>query len=389
MPTDLDHSVGGVEHELRVSTEVARVRRAPSPAASRVKRHPWFWLGVLFLLQLVFLFGLAEFVASFFLPPGLHYRNPQPIMEPHPARVYTPKAHQRAFTIDRPYVTNSLGFRDEREFGGGTDKTRILVLGDSITAGIGVSGEETYAGRLESLLGRRGVPVEVINAGVTGYGLWQEVDLFKEKGRLVKPDVVVLQMHWNDLYPKPSEIVPPPRDISLDERSTIHKSLRVLKRSRVLSFMRERFAALRNQLWPSFDWEHRRTILEGRTTPYLEQAFVDAEQSLADFAALRRDGIVPILLVVPIPMQVRDAHPLTTEFQQRVGALAARLGLRMVDPLPALREAFANSGELYVPWDYEHYAPAGHDAVAGVLERYLLDERLLAPSGSSSGTGSL
>ena len=193
----------------------------------------------------------------------------------------------------------------------------------------------------------------------------------------VTPDIVVLQMLWNDLFPSPFEIVPLLRDISVDEQSTMHRSLRWLKRSRVLLFLRERAAALRNLVVPAFDWQHRQDIEAGRRTPYLEQAWTDVERSLAEFAALREEGIMPILLVLPIPTQVQSAEPPPTAFQQRVGAVAAKLGLRMVDALPAMREAYVTQSDLYIPWDHEHYTVHGHDVIAGLLHRYLTEHRLV------------
>lgn len=58
---------------------------------------------------------------------------------------------------------------------GGTDearvgeaKERIVILGDSLTAGYGLLPEEAYPAVLESLLRGRGQAVEVVNAGLSG-----------------------------------------------------------------------------------------------------------------------------------------------------------------------------------------------------------------------------
>ncbi len=62
---------------------------------------------------------------------------------------------------------------------------RLLILGDSLVAGFEVAYEDTYAflvgGRLERSFGR---PVQVINAGVRGYGMDQSLLFFRESAIL-------------------------------------------------------------------------------------------------------------------------------------------------------------------------------------------------------------
>ncbi len=45
---------------------------------------------------------------------------------------------------------------------------RILALGDSLTAGYGLPAEDSFPAKLQAALRARGVPAEVINAGVSG-----------------------------------------------------------------------------------------------------------------------------------------------------------------------------------------------------------------------------
>jgi acyl-CoA thioesterase I len=47
-------------------------------------------------------------------------------------------------------------------------KVKLVALGDSITAGLGVKVEEAYPARLQELLAAKGVAVEIANAGVSG-----------------------------------------------------------------------------------------------------------------------------------------------------------------------------------------------------------------------------
>jgi hypothetical protein len=70
----------------------------------------------------------------------------------------------------------------------GASRTRVVLLGDSIAFGYGVSDEETFAHRLEV----EDNGLEVLNLGVEGYGPGQELLLLQRTGLGANPDVVVL-----------------------------------------------------------------------------------------------------------------------------------------------------------------------------------------------------
>src|SRR5262249_26701328 len=77
--------------------------------------------------------------------------------------------------------------------------TRVLVLGDSFVFGVGVDEEHVFTTRLSELLAAspRG-PYEVVNMGVSGYSTDQEYLLFRELGKTLGPDIVLLVVTDND-----------------------------------------------------------------------------------------------------------------------------------------------------------------------------------------------
>jgi lysophospholipase L1-like esterase len=99
---------------------------------------------------------------------------------------------------------NSLGLRDreityEKEPG----EQRILLLGDSITAGMQVPLEDTFAKILEEELNAAGGAGDwtVINAAVNGFGTDNELLFFREEASQYQPDIVILGMYLaNDIY---------------------------------------------------------------------------------------------------------------------------------------------------------------------------------------------
>lgn len=73
-------------------------------------------------------------------------------------------------------------------------KTRVLVVGDSLVWGFGVEQEETFVSKMAAQC----QDLEVINFGVSGYATDQELLLFNELGKPLKPDVVILVVASND-----------------------------------------------------------------------------------------------------------------------------------------------------------------------------------------------
>ncbi|MCK5666392.1 MAG: hypothetical protein KAI17_23035, partial [Thiotrichaceae bacterium] len=82
---------------------------------------------------------------------------------------------------------------------GDKNSLRILVLGDSITAGFELAYEETYASQLQKMLSKHfNKPVQVINAGVRGYGTDQSYLYYKERGKNLQADIVLFLHVSND-----------------------------------------------------------------------------------------------------------------------------------------------------------------------------------------------
>jgi len=100
----------------------------------------------------------------------------------------------RPFPITyRSYVRiNSLGLRGPELAAVPPGGVRVLALGDSWTSGLEVAENETYSAVAAGLLSQRlGVPVQVVNAGVRGYGTDQAWLFYRERLKQLHPDVVL------------------------------------------------------------------------------------------------------------------------------------------------------------------------------------------------------
>ena len=106
-----------------------------------------------------------------------------------------------------PVNINMHGLRSpETTFKKPAGTFRILNLGDSVVMGWGVKQEETYGMRLDTVLnassgGER--RYEVINAGVPGWNLDNELAYLEAQGSLYEPDLVLLDITVvNDIFGK-------------------------------------------------------------------------------------------------------------------------------------------------------------------------------------------
>lgn len=105
---------------------------------------------------------------------------------------------------DHPYMvqTNNLGLRNVEETILDQDATfRILTIGDSYTFGPYVANDETWPARLEQMLREQYTnrSLEVLNAGIASYTITDELAYFTEKGLALAPDLVILEVTFNDI----------------------------------------------------------------------------------------------------------------------------------------------------------------------------------------------
>lgn len=137
--------------------------------------------------------------------------------DPDRGWVFRPGLEGRLFTI------NSAGMRADREFAPEPPpgKIRIALYGDSFTAGDDVADHEAWAALLEAALAEQGIEAEVLNFGVSAYGMDQIYLHWQITGPQFQPDLVLYgfqaeNLHRNmnifrALYPYPFRMFSKPR----------------------------------------------------------------------------------------------------------------------------------------------------------------------------------
>lgn len=104
---------------------------------------------------------------------------------------WAPRPNGRSTT--GPFAVNGAAIRSERETAevAAPGVLRIATFGDSFTFGDEVGPDETWQAALERALRERGVAAEVLNFGVSAYGIDQAYLRWRRDGRRFRPDVVL------------------------------------------------------------------------------------------------------------------------------------------------------------------------------------------------------
>ncbi len=114
-----------------------------------------------------------------------------------------PPNDNRTVTWGKKIEKNSFGFR-EREFSPASLAVSgdfvIVVLGDSLTEGVGLSEEQRYSNLLEGLLRREyvGRKITVLNFGMMAAPTTQERDIFRSFYKEIRPSLVIVGFCSND-----------------------------------------------------------------------------------------------------------------------------------------------------------------------------------------------
>jgi lysophospholipase L1-like esterase len=305
-----------------------------------------------------------------------------------------------------------LGLRDPRtDYARPPDTHRILLLGDSFTEAVQVNDSQTVASRLEaSLLGHTGRRVEVINAGVAGYGTGQEMLLFDQEGLQYQPQVVVLLVFVgndigdNSYRPNPDSAEPSSRpSFELDNEKLIrvvpgapsaaYRDWRQPLRDCCLLYnvfetgvlLKLANRPVRDQPEVSDDARYLvRSLYETKPDGEMARAWRITERLIGiirDRASA--EGIRLVVVGAPDWLALDEAawqermgesrastKRYAPDFPNKMlGEIMGRAGVPYLDLMPILAEA-AGDEPLYFPID-THWTPAGHAVVAKAIETKL------------------
>jgi len=229
-------------------------------------------------------------------------------------------------------VNNRFGFR-EREFSvpkkGGV--FRIMVLGDSMTWGVGLAPPDRYTGALEELLTRDfpEQPVEVLNFGRPGGPTVAERDLLEELQEEVDPDLIVVGFCVND--PQPRSQSYSSERARLDNLYDLITGLRHVGLKKTYALLINRLDIVMAKLGAIPTWQE---ALD-RTYQPDSREWGEFEQALSDIKRISdQRGLNPPVFILLIQEMTSD-RPVPPYFKQwfaQAGEAAAERGFVVVDP---------------------------------------------------------
>ncbi|UCF05587.1 MAG: hypothetical protein JSV33_00705 [bacterium] len=271
---------------------------------------------------------------------------------------------------------------------------RILILGDSITFGTLIGKEKAYPSKLERLLRAQSRSVDVINAGVSGYTAYNELQYYLVEGRKYEPDIVIVAFCMNDVAnPRIHWGSNISRMIDIPQEAIPNK---MHDEGYALPFVEWRSSIwyrlmMRSELYRTFGWRirllvqefkkaHLPTIITANDTTsikvLLSETSTEFRWLLSNYRqlndAVHSDGASMLVLLFPLAYQLDDHYPFFP--QQLISKCCTEYGIPCLD----LLETFRQYGKEYVFLldrtgynDVWHLSGRGHGVVALRLREWV------------------
>lgn len=289
--------------------------------------------------------------------------------------------------------TNDSGFRCAHNFSDAKTKecSRVLLFGDSFTAGDGVSNNKRFGDLIEQEISA----VEIYNYGLSGSGTDQQYLAFNELCSKTEYDVLVIAVlvenirrvdsHYrysqndagkNVVFEKPyfslinDQLVLkqcPPAKGPLNEREMPKEDRRKIDRGGRYSSLRRIISKLRLKTifqkvfkyQPLPEYRSRKNQAWKVMSRILEKWILESEK--------------PVILV-PLPLyQHIEGTSSAKDYQKRFSELAKRTGCILHDPLPDLSEYLLSERRNFRFKNDIHPTPSGHAALAESISPKLKD----------------
>ena len=284
---------------------------------------------------------------------------------------------------------NSQGFRGPEPSSDPSAK-RVIVLGDSIAFGNFLNWDDTFSNQVQRRLHSDRPAVDVLDLGVGGYDVIQEVALLEIRGLKYHPDLVVVAYCLNDISIA---------SVSLDHIDRMRSQQRsLLYRSRLAQFVSTNVEKIRTKRWLSHmnhpevfhrEYEHQIDTIGDDEVELLDQMknaprwpsttwYGDRDRvgrlrfafrRLADIS--KKNGFS--VVVMTVPLLTGDAETYTHRAAHRIVEMEARrAGFDTIE----LMDAFMRAGmeNLSAEWgDIIHPNARGHAIMADLLREYVVN----------------
>jgi lysophospholipase L1-like esterase len=284
----------------------------------------------------------------------------------------------------RPYhvQTNSVGLRNTAELS--SDAFRILAIGDSQTFGAYNANEDTWPAWTENDLNRRfkqAGHVQVLNAGISGYTISDELAYLKDKGVALKPKLVVLAVIENDITDLRKDMAGTSQRPKAGELSGLQTTLRAMGKSLALVSLAEQVKTNMQFAAAGVDIRRGEGDRPAPTVAPSDEAQLEGRYAelFRETVALLKDKSVPFAVFYIPSAEALDGGPAPT-VEPVVRRLATETGTPYLDLTPVLQGQPDPAERLYLMQKDRktgqltgngHLSREGHAAVAGVVADWL------------------
>ncbi len=265
---------------------------------------------------------------------------------------------------------------------------RVLCLGASYTFGTYVDDENTWPAQLETILAEKepDLDLEVINAGISGFTIVDELAFLEEHGLQLEPDAVVLAFVLNDMAGLTRRV--PSREML--RRSSEQNSGSAIGRLKTqmrqtatynLLFLIKAWLLKSAGADPTLQEMDIRHLLKTDYDVATIELFDRYRRHLAEMKhLLDARGIPLVLLIFPYWEQAAQGAP--DQAQTRLATMARELQIPTVDLLPSFRKIDPRGKKFFnMPKDH-HPTARGYRRAAINLAAAL--EPILAAKGHPS-----
>ncbi len=255
--------------------------------------------------------------------------------------------------------TDANGFRIDPTFRGPTGGDAVLILGDSVSFGVGVDASKTVAGLLQ-----RAMPqVRFYNSSAIGYGLH---DYENVAGTLLprKPEIksVLLFYCLNDIYDTSAEEI----EATVQKVDGTGGAPGPFSSFRAFALATNGYLRSRSKLYLSV-----KKVLTEPSMRYFRQDFAEYQKRLSNIGdslrplrniaqELAARGVSFEVLVMPYEAQVRTKDQSSFLPQTLVDDFLRQNGVAYYDAAPAFLQSGLPSQSLYLYGDPMHLSEAGH-----------------------------
>ncbi len=274
--------------------------------------------------------------------------------------------------------------------------TRILVLGDSYTAGLDYPDDEIFTTQLAQQLTAAGQKVEVLNASCPAWGGDQEYLYWRDEGKALKPDLLVVVFSPNDLREMWNKglvrmgadgglivkaPVLPKEELNgwkWASRSSFYQYLqKKYYETQYGDFLRVfNFYPVNYGFRDSTDWDM--PLYLSASFPALDSSYVLYERLLKE---MQQDvqGWGGKMALVKIPTRyefdesyTKEADLSPTAVETRIADLTTRNNIPFLNLNQSLRaDTTATPMRIFMDWEY-HFDKDGHDFTASQMAPFLM-----------------